>query len=74
LETQTAFGRLPRPPEVIINDNNCLTRPAELEGPIYQRVLQSCGLLVPFNLLRCGLSDVNHRCPLAVTTLDFVES
>jgi hypothetical protein len=32
-----------------------------VEGPLGKRILQPRGLLVPLNLLNCGLADVDDR-------------
>ncbi len=72
LKTEAAFNARARPPEVVIDDDDALTRPAELEGPVDQRVLQPRRLLVSLDLLRRRLANVDYRRALPVPALDLV--
>jgi hypothetical protein len=46
--------------QIVIDHDNSLPRPAEMERPIDQRILQPCRFLVTLDLLNRGLTDVNN--------------
>src|SRR5215471_11532606 len=72
LKAKATFDARARSPEIIVNHHDALARPPKLKGPIDQRILQPCRLLVTLNLLHRGLADVDHREALAMVPKDFV--
>ena len=72
LEAGTAFNGRARASLVVVDNNDGLARPAELDGALGQGILQPGRLPVVFNLLHRGLADVDHRRPCAVAAVDLV--
>src|SRR5436853_2186631 len=72
LKAEAAFSGRARPPEIVVNDNDALTRPAELERPVDQGILQPRRLLVTLDLLRCRLTNVDHRGALSMSARNLV--
>ena len=55
LKSQAALGGRAGTPKIIVNDDDLLLHSAKLRGPIHQRILQPCQLLMTLNLLERGL-------------------
>ena len=72
LEAETALDRRPGSPEVVIDGENGLAWPAELEGPIRQRILQARRLPVAQGLLHRRLANIDDRQPVAMAPCDLV--
>ena len=72
LEPGPTLDGLAGAPEVVVDHDHALARPAEVHGPLDQGVLEAGGLLVALDLLGRGLADVDHRQTLAVTAADLV--
>jgi hypothetical protein len=71
LKAKATFDGRARSPEIVVDDHDGLARPPKSNGAVNQRVLQSRRLLVTFDLLRCGLPDVDDRQALAMLPVDF---
>ena len=72
LKAGTALDRCARASLVVVDDNNGLTRPAELNSALDQGILQPGRLPVVLNLLHRGLADVDHGRARAVAAVDLV--
>src|SRR5260370_16916032 len=47
--------------QVIVDDRDALSRPAECDGAIHQMILKFGAFLMLADLTRCGLTDINIR-------------
>jgi hypothetical protein len=66
LESRPAFDRLPTLAEVVVDDLDLRSRPAQCDGAVGQGVLAGGGLLVVEDLLGSGLPDVDDGGPVEV--------
>jgi hypothetical protein len=70
LEAEPAFDGLPALAQVLVDDLDSLTRPAQIDGPSDQGVLPRRGLLVYNDLLGGRLADVDDGGSVEVPGLD----
>jgi hypothetical protein len=61
LKAQASLDAGAGAPEIVVDDHDLLPQPAELRRPIRERVLQLGRLLMAFNLLNRGLTDIDDR-------------
>jgi hypothetical protein len=61
LKAQASLDAGAGAPEIVVIDDDLLPQPAELRRPIRERVLQLGRLLMAFNLLNRGLTDIDDR-------------
>lgn len=71
LKAQSSFGRGPALALIVVDDENSVRRPTELDGPIDEPVLAVGGFLVLGDLLGGGLADVDDGQPVEMPRLDF---
>jgi hypothetical protein len=70
LKAQSSFGRGPALALIVVDDENSVRRPTELDGPIDEPVLAVGGFLVLGDLLGGGLADVDDGQPVEMPGLD----
>src|SRR4051794_14848626 len=70
LEAQSSFGRGPALALIVVDDEDSVRRPTELDGPIDEPVLAVGGFLVLGDLLGGGLADVDDGQPVGMPGLD----
>ena len=70
LKAQSSFGRGPALALIVVDDENAVRRPTELDGPIDEPVLAVGGFLVLGDLLGGGLADVDDGQPVEMPGLD----
>ena len=70
LKAQSSFGRGPALALIVVDDENSVRRPTELDGPIDEPVLAVGRFLVFGNLLGGGLADIDDGQPVEMPGLD----
>ena len=72
LETKPPFDGAAGSAQIVIDGDDRLTRPAEMERPVNKRILKLGRLLVALNLPRRRLPDVDDRQSLLMLSRDLL--
>src|SRR3954453_11229940 len=70
LKARSSFGRGAAPALIVVDDEDPVRRPTELDGPIDEPVLAVGGFLVLGDLLGGGLADIDDGQPVEMPGLD----
>jgi hypothetical protein len=70
LKAGTALCTRSRATQTLVDDQYLIGRPAQLNRPIFRRILQACRCLEALDLLQCRLAHLDHRESLKVRRLD----
>src|SRR5579859_1685517 len=70
LEAEASLGSGPAAALVLVDDENAISGPTEIHGPLSQGILALCGLGVLTDLMRSRLSNVHDREAVEMPGLD----
>ena len=72
LEAMSPLDRCAGDAQIVINDEDAFTWPAQAHRQVYQAVLQLRRFAVSVHLVNRRLADINDREPFQVPRLDFL--
>jgi hypothetical protein len=70
LETESSFGRLATLPQVVVDDEDLVPWPTEVDSAVGESILAGGGLLVFEDLLGRRLADIDHGGTVEVPELE----